>query len=163
MRRSSRSGPAHSSKTMKFSNEVQEVALSQTPLSSVSMSTTPGSSSASRFHSWKCSYLLVIPPDLRLFAVADHDDGVVVEEVRDGVPVVREILLVRPPEVLVDVLAFHEQERDAVDEPHDVRATAVDVAAHPQLAHAKEIDFPLAARSRRRAGACSTSLLSASR
>ena len=51
-------------KRMKFSTRSRTFFLSQTPLSSVSMSTTPGSSSARRFHSWKCSHLLVIDPIL---------------------------------------------------------------------------------------------------
>ena len=37
--------------------------------------------------------------DLRLHAVAEHDDGVVVEQVRDGVLVVREVLLVGRREI----------------------------------------------------------------
>ena len=90
---------------MKFSKRSMKLRLSQTPLSSVSMSTAPGSSSARRFHSWKCSNRLETRADLRLDAVGQHDDGVVVEEVRDGVLVVGEVLLVGGADVLVDVLA----------------------------------------------------------
>ena len=49
---------------MKFSTRSRKLRLSQTPLSKVSMSTAPGSSSAKRFHSWKCPQRLVIEPIL---------------------------------------------------------------------------------------------------
>ena len=127
--------------------------LSQTPLSSVSMSTAPGSSSARRFHSWKCSNRLVIEPILASTPLASIDDGVVVEQVRDGVLVVGEVLLVGGADVLVDVLQLHEQQRQAVDEADDVRAAAVEVAPHPQLAHAEEMVVLRSRRSRTPAAA----------
>ena len=79
--------------------------------------------------------------DLGLLAVAEHDYGVVVEEVGDGVQVVGEVLLEGDLEVLVDVLALHEKQRQAVDEADDVRAPAVEVASHPELPHAEEVVF----------------------
>ena len=77
--------------------------------------------------------------DLGLEAVADDDDGVVVEQVRDRVLVVGQVLLVGGADVLVDVLQLHEQQRDAVDEADDVRPAAVEIAPYPQLAHAEEV------------------------
>ena len=73
------------------------------------------------------------------FAVAKHDDGVVVEDVGDGVAVVRVVAVVRGFEVPVDVFAFDEEERQAVDEADDVCPPAVEVAFYPQFAHAEEV------------------------
>ena len=73
------------------------------------------------------------------FAVAKHDDGVVVEDVRDGVAVVRVVVVVRGFEVPVDVFAFDEEEGQAVDKADDVCPSAVEVAFYPQFAHAEEV------------------------
>ena len=86
----------------------------------------------------------VAPPagdraDARLLAVAEHHHRVVVEEVRHGVAVVRVVLLERRLQVAVDVLALDEQQGQAVDEADHVGPAAVEVAAHPQLAHAEEV------------------------
>src|SRR5262249_6187302 len=43
-------------------------------------------------------------PELRFVPVPEDDDRVVVQDVRDRVPVVAEIVVVRAPEVFVDVL-----------------------------------------------------------
>ena len=77
--------------------------------------------------------------EFRFFAVAKHDYGVVVEDVRDGVAVVRVVAVVRGFEVPVDVFAFDEEEGQAVDEADDVCPTAVEVALYPQFAHAEEV------------------------
>ncbi len=77
--------------------------------------------------------------DLGLFPVAEHHDGVVMEDVGNCVLVVREVLLEGNFQILVDVLALDEQQRQAVDEADDVRPFVVDVAAHPQLAHAEKV------------------------
>ena len=60
--------------------------------------------------------------------VGQHDEGVVVEQVRDRVLVVGQVLLVGGADVLVDVLQLDEQERQAVDEADDVGAAAVEIA-----------------------------------
>jgi len=77
--------------------------------------------------------------DLGLLPVAEHDYGVVVEEVGDGVQVVGEIALEGGLEALVDVLALYEKKRQAVDKSDDVRALVVEVALHPKLSHAEEV------------------------
>ena len=76
---------------------------------------------------------------LGLAAVGQQQEGVVVEQMRDGVLVVLEVLVVGLAQVLVDVLAFDEQQRDAVDEADDVRSPAVQIALDPQLAHGQEV------------------------
>lgn len=73
------------------------------------------------------------------FAVAKHDDGVVVEDVGDGVAIVRVVAVVRGFEVPVDVFAFDEEEGQAVDKADDVCAPSVEVALYPQFAHAEEV------------------------
>ena len=47
--------------------------------------------------------------NLCLFTIAEHNNGVVVEDMRDGVQVVGEILLEGGFEVLVDVLALNKE------------------------------------------------------
>ena len=73
------------------------------------------------------------------FAVAKHDDGVVMEDVGDGVAVVRVVAVVRGFEISVDVFAFDEEEGQAVDEADDVCSSAVEVALYPQFAYAEEV------------------------
>ena len=53
------------------------------------------------------------------------------EDVRDGVQVVGEVFLEGGFEVLVDVLALYEQERQAVYETDDICPAAVEVATYP--------------------------------
>ena len=77
--------------------------------------------------------------EFRFFAVAKHDDGVVVEDVGDGVAVVRVVVVVGGFEVPVDVFAFDEEEGQAVDEADDVCPFAVEVALYPQFAYAEEV------------------------
>ena len=77
--------------------------------------------------------------DPRLLAVAEHDHRVVVEEVGDGVAVVGVVPLEGGLQIPVDVLALHEQQRQAVDEAHDVGPAPVEAAAYPQLPHAEEV------------------------
>ena len=53
--------------------------------------------------------------------------------------VIREVLFKSGLEIAVDVLALDEQQGQAIDEAHDVGPPTVEVAAHPQLAHAEEV------------------------
>ncbi len=78
-------------------------------------------------------------PDLRLLAVAEHDNGVVVEQVGNGIAIVGIILLERRLQIPVDVLALDEQQRQAIDEADDIRPPPVQISAHPQLTHAEEM------------------------
>ena len=77
--------------------------------------------------------------DPGLHTIGQHHQPVVVEQVRDRVLVVEEVLLVSGANILADVLQLHEQQRQAVDKADDVRPAAVQIAAHPQLAHAEEL------------------------
>jgi len=73
--------------------------------------------------------------DLCLLAIAEHHNGVMMEDVRDGVQVVREVFLEGGFEVLVDILALNEKQRQSVYETDDICPAAVQVARHPQLSH----------------------------
>lgn len=77
--------------------------------------------------------------EFRFFAVAKHDDGVVVEDVGDGVAVVRVVAVVRGFQVPVDVFAFDEEKGQTVDKADDVCPSAVEVALYPQFAYAEEV------------------------
>ena len=77
--------------------------------------------------------------DLRLLAVAEHHYRIVVEEMGNGVAVVRVVSLEGGLEVPVDVLALDEQQRKAVDEADDVRPPPVEAAAYPELPHAEKV------------------------
>ena len=77
--------------------------------------------------------------ELGIHAVGQHDKGVVMKQVRNGVLVILEVLLVGRPDVLADILQLHEQQRQPVDEPHDVGPPAVQIAPHPQLPHAEKM------------------------
>ncbi len=61
------------------------------------------------------------------------------KKVRDGVLVVQKVLLVGGADILADVLQLHEQQRQTVDEPDDIRPAAVEIAAHPQFPHTEEM------------------------
>ena len=103
------------------------------------MSTTPGSPSSSRFHSRKCLYLLDSDPYLRRDPVAEHDEGVVLEQVRNRVLVVGEIFVIGPLEIAIGRFQLHEDERNAVDETDHIGAATVKHALDPQLAHGEEV------------------------
>ena len=77
--------------------------------------------------------------DLRLLAVAEHHHRVVVEDVGNGIAVVRVVLLKGCPEIPVDVLALDEEQRQTVDEADAVRPPAIEVTFDPQLAHAEKV------------------------
>ncbi|MNP37173.1 hypothetical protein D3C76_1306070 [compost metagenome] len=79
--------------------------------------------------------------DLGINAIAQDDEGIVVEEMRDGVLVVRKVLLVGRLDVLVDILELHEHERDTVHEADDIGAAAIQVAFDPKLPYDKEVVF----------------------
>ena len=100
----------------------------------------------------------------RLLAVAEHHHRVVVEQVRDGVAVVRVVLLVGGLQVAVDVLALHEQQRQAVDEADDVRTPPVQGGRAP-TARARRGSgcSPGSSKSRTRSRRCTSRLPLSSR
>ena len=61
------------------------------------------------------------------------------EQVRDGVSVVAEVLVVRVLQVLVRRLEFDEDERDAVDKPNEVGPAMVEVRVDPELGDEQEV------------------------
>ena len=71
--------------------------------------------------------------DHRLGAVGQHDEGVEVEQLRDGRAVVGEVVVVGRAQRPMRGLELHEQQRNAVDEADQVAAALVHVAADPDL------------------------------
>ena len=69
--------------------------------------------------------------DFAFIAVAQDDQGVVMEDVGNGVFVVAQVVDVRGFDVFVDVFKFNEQKRDAVDKADNVRPSAVRVSLNP--------------------------------
>lgn len=57
----------------------------------------------------------------------------------DGVAVVRQVAVVGVPKLLVGCLQLHQEERDAIDEANQVRATGIEVALHPNLTCQQEV------------------------
>ena len=77
--------------------------------------------------------------DLCLLAIAEHHYGIMMEDVGDSVQVVGEVLLEGGFEVLVDVLALDEEQRQSIHEADYVCPAAVKVALHPKLPHGEEV------------------------
>ena len=76
---------------------------------------------------------------LSLQAVGEDEKGVVVEQVGDGVQVVGVVVRVGVLHVHGVLLQFHKQQGDPVDESHDIRAAAVQVAVDFQFLDGQEV------------------------
>ena len=74
-----------------------------------------------------------------LQAVAEHNESIVVEQLRDGVEVVAIVHVEGIHHLHVMVFQLHEKQRDAVNKAHNVGTAAIEVAMHPQLTHAEEL------------------------
>ena len=70
--------------------------------------------------------------------VAEHNEGVVVEQLRDGVEIVAIVHVEGVDHFHVMVFQFHEKQGDTIDEAHDVGTAAIEGAMHPQLTHTEE-------------------------
>ena len=86
----------------------------------------------------------VLPPgreraDLAGAAVGEDDERVVREELRDGGLVVAQVVPERVLQPLVRRLQLDEDQRQAVDEPHQVGAAFVDLAGDPELRGQEEV------------------------
>ena len=77
--------------------------------------------------------------DLGHGTVGEHHEAVRDEQLRDGVAVVRQIVVVSRLDRLVWLLELHQYQRDAVDEQHQVQASAVQVALDPHLLHRQQV------------------------
>ena len=76
---------------------------------------------------------------LGLQTVGEDEKGVVVEQVGDGVQVVGVVVRVGVLHVHGVLLQFHKQQGDPVDESHDIRAAAVQVAVDFQFLDGQEV------------------------
>ncbi len=71
--------------------------------------------------------------DFGVNAVCQHDHGVMVEQMRDGIFVIGQILLVRGAGVFIQGFEFHEQQRQAVDKADQIGPAAIGRPPHPQF------------------------------
>ena len=78
-------------------------------------------------------------PDLGLRAVGQDQEPVRDEEVRDGVAVVAQVVVVRMLQVAVRCLQLDEHQRDAVDEADQVGTAVVQVGVNPELRDEEEV------------------------
>ena len=78
-------------------------------------------------------------PYLCLITVCQHDDAVKVEDMGNGVFVVREIPSIGNLKVPVHVLALDEEEGDSVHKSHDVRTFPVDITFNPEFSDTEEV------------------------
>ena len=76
---------------------------------------------------------------LRLHAVGEHEESVVVEQVGDGVQIIPVVVRVGVLHVHRGSLQLYEQQRYPVYEAHDVRPPPVQVPVDLQLLHRQEI------------------------
>lgn len=65
-------------------------------------------------------------------AVGEHDERVIPEELRNGVLIVPNVVLVRVLQFAMRLLEFHQQKRNAVDEAHQISPALVHMTGHPE-------------------------------
>src|SRR5208337_451336 len=63
--------------------------------------------------------------------VAEHNEGIVLEEVRDRVLVVRQIFVIGALKIAIGCFKLYEDERNAIDEPNHIGAAAIERALNP--------------------------------
>ena len=78
---------------------------------------------------------------LGLHAVGEHEEGVVVEQMRARVRIVRVVVGVGILHVHRGVFELHEQQRQAVNEADDIRPAAVEIAVDLHFLHREEAVF----------------------
>ena len=76
---------------------------------------------------------------LGLHAVGEDEKGVVVEQVRNGILIVGVIVGIGILHVHCVLFQLYEQQRDAVDKAHDIRAAAIQIAVDLQLLDGEEV------------------------
>jgi len=76
---------------------------------------------------------------LRLVAITKNEQSVVMKDMRDGIGIVFEILLVAQANILADILELHKDERQAIDKAHNIRTPPVEVAPNPELPHTEKM------------------------
>ena len=79
--------------------------------------------------------------DLGLHAVGEHQESVVIKELRDRVQIIPVVVGVGVLHVHRGVFELHEQQRQAVYKADDIRPAAVEVAVDLHLLHREEVVF----------------------
>ena len=75
----------------------------------------------------------------RLQSVAEHDKGIVVEQLGYGVEIVAIVLVEGINYLHVVVLQFHEEQGNAVDIAHNVGPSMIERTIHPHFPDTKEL------------------------
>ena len=71
--------------------------------------------------------------------VAEHDEGIMVEQLRNRVEIVTIVLVEGIYHFYVVVLQFHKQQRQTIYETHDVSPSMIERTIHPHLTDTQEV------------------------
>ena len=74
-----------------------------------------------------------------LQSVTEHDKGIVIEQLGDGIEIVAIVLVEGIHHLHIVVLQFHKQQGNTIHIAHDVCPTTIQGAMHLQLSHAKKL------------------------
>ena len=77
--------------------------------------------------------------DLGLHAVGENQESVVIEQVRDGIEIIRVVVGVSVLHVHRRVFELDEKQRDAVDKIDDIRPSAVEIAVNFHFFYGEEV------------------------
>ena len=105
---------------------------SQVARSIVSSATLSGPSSSKRFQARR-SRRCVAWTHERFEPIRQDREAVEIEQTRDGVTIVPQIVFVGFLHGLCEVLPLDQQQRNAVDETHRIRTPLVQIALDPEL------------------------------
>lgn len=130
--------PSKWSNRMKFSSRSRKFSFLQMPRSMVSKATLPSSCSDSRFHLME-ELIFASQRAFGLHAITEHQEGVVVEQVGNGVQIVSVVVVVGVLHIHGILFQFHEQKRNAVEKAHNIRSAAVVVTVDFQLLDGQEV------------------------
>ena len=74
-----------------------------------------------------------------LQSVTEHDEGIVIEQLWNGVEIVAIVFVESVHYLHIVVLQFHKQQGDTIHEAHDVCSATIQGTMHLQLSHAKKL------------------------
>ena len=77
--------------------------------------------------------------DFRFCAVGEHQKGVVIEQMRDRILIIGVIVCIGILYVNIIAFQFYKQERQTVDEAHNIGAAAVQITMDPQFLYSEEV------------------------
>src|SRR5690606_15175489 len=77
--------------------------------------------------------------NLGVNTIAQDNKGVVIKQVRDGVFVLRNILLIGSTDILVNVFHLHKQQRNTIHKAHKVCSATINIAFDPKHSDQQEV------------------------